>query len=378
MIVRLILTVAFAVLCNAPLSAGESNMLYFVTGKGPEDSGIYRAEFDPETGKFGKLELARKTQASASIAFSPDGKYVYTCGTSNIKIEKGSSACAYRIQDDGALELLNELTTGGAGPCYIETTADGKFALVANYSGGSAIAYSIADDGSLEKQIFFEQYEGASKADPKRQEKAHAHQFREIPGTDTLVVNDLGTDKIMVYHLDRKAKTITPAKTPYISTKPGDGPRHIDFLKLKSHIVCYGLNELASTLTTYHLRDGKLEVGMTVPMLPADYKKQNTAAEVRVHPNGKFVYATNRGHNSIAVYSVDPETGELTFVEREPTGGDHCRHFQFDPTRKFMLVANQNGGPIVVKTISDKDGSLTDTGETLDLNGVGCSRFRPE
>lgn len=385
MVIRMLVASLIACSFGLPhLQADESATLYFITGKGPQGSGIYRADFDSTTGQFGELTLATKTSASASIAFAPDGKTVYTCGKSNVKNETNTAACAYRIDQDGQFEALNELSTGGAGPCYIETTADGKFALVANYSGGSAIAYAINDDGSLDDEIFFEQYEGASQANPKRQEKAHAHQFREIPGTNLLVVNDLGTDKIYLYQLDRQNKKIQPAQVPSVSTQPGDGPRHIDFLNPDDgRIVCYGLNELASTLTTYHLHNAtntafNIEPGKTVPMLPADYTQPNTAAEVRVHPNGKFVYASNRGLNTIAVYAIDPTSSELTFVEREPTGGEHCRHFQFDPTGKFLIVANQNGGPIVVKKINPNDGTLSDTGESLALDGVGCSRFRPE
>ena len=148
MLIRALLFGFSAILSFASLlHAGESNTLYFVTAKGPEGSGIYRSEFDSKTGQFGPLELAIQTNASASIAFSPDGNTVYTCGKSNIKNDTGTSACAYRIGQDGKLTKLSELSTGGAGPCYIETSSDGKFALVANYSGGSAIAYSINGDG---------------------------------------------------------------------------------------------------------------------------------------------------------------------------------------------------------------------------------------
>ncbi len=360
------------------LVMAESSMLYFVTGKGPKGSGIYRAAFDSKTGKFGTLELAIKTKATSSLAFSPKGDVVYTCGRSDLSNQPEGVVAAFGIDEGGVMSALGELPTGGNGPCYVETTSDGLFGLAANYGGGSVAAFSIAEDGSLDQRIFFEKYTHASGVVKDRQGEAHAHQFREIPGTDVLIVNDLGADQIRLYDLNREQQTVTPHALPMIQAQPGDGPRHVDFLKVGGKLVGYVLNELANTVTSYYVDDEGPHVLQTVELLPDDFTDFSKAAEVRVHPSKKFLYATNRGLETVVAFQIGSNTGLLELVEREPTGGKHCRHVQFDPTGNFLIVANQEGGPIVVMSINPEDGSLTATGETLALDGVPCTRFRPQ
>ena len=261
---------------------------------------------------------------------------------------------------------MNQVSSHDEGPAHITLDRTGKYALVSNYTLGSVAVFPVLKDGRLGEATSFVQHKGSS-VNPERQKGPHAHAIALSPDNRFAVVADLGLDQLLVYSFDA-AKGTLGAKPQIVKAAPGAGPRHLVFSSDGRFL--YVINELQSTVVTYsyNAATGALHELQTISTLPKTFSGNNTAAEIEIHPSGKFLFASNRGEDSIAVFAIDSDTGTLMHVENDPTGGKTPRNFAIDPTGSWLLAANQDSDDIVVFRIDHKTGHLTPTGE--------CSRCR--
>jgi 6-phosphogluconolactonase len=360
-----------AILLSSLLLSGaaraESVRVYFGTG----GEGIYRSELDLESGALSDPLLAVRTAGAGFIEVAPDRRFIYATGNG----KDGGTVNAFVIDGaDGNLRPLNQQPSGGSGPCHVNVTPDGKGVLVANYGSGSVSSFPVNEDGSLGAPAGVRQHEG-SGPDKGRQEGPHAHSINPSPDGRFAFAADLGVDKLMIYTIDPTTKRLDPAPASFAKVAPGAGPRHFAFHP--NGRFAYVINELDNTITafSYDAAVGALAEIQTVPTLPEGFTAFSKTAEVRIHPSGKFLYGSNRGHESIAVYAVDPETGMLTFVEREPVGGKHPRNFNLDPSGRFLLAANMESDNVVVFRIDQTTGALEKAGPEIALKRPMCVRF---
>lgn len=356
----------------------EQIRFYVGTGTRAEDAagGIFTCEFDPGTGAISTTGHHAGIMQSTFLAISPDKKILYTVNeTDDFGGEKSGAFSAYRIESEtGNLEFLNQLSSGGSWPCHISTDRSGKVVLVANYGGGSALSAATGKDGSLEKIASFMQHEGAS-INKERQEVPHAHQIIMDP-TDTYVyVCDLGLDKIVIYRLNKATGALEPNDPPFIEVVPGSGPRHMTFHPNGKY--AYVINELNATIIVFNFdpSSGRLEAIQNISTLPPSYDTHKQCADIHVHPSGKFLYGSNRGHDTIAIFRIDRETGKLSVVGHQ---GEHIvwpRNFAIAPGGRFLLVANQNSNDVVSFAIDQETGDLTPTGHSLEIPRPMCIKF---
>ena len=294
--------------------------VYFGTYTSGEGKGIYVAELDRESGKLSEPRLAGEAVNPSFLAIHPSQKFLYAVGeVSDFEGKKSGGVSAFVVDPkSGALKLINQMSSGGAGPCHLTVDATGKDVLVANYGGGSVACLPINDDGSLRAASTFIQHEGSS-VDKQRQAGPHAHSINIDAANRYAVAADLGLDKLMVYRFDPVKGTLTPNDPPSLSLPAGGGPRHFAFHPDGVH--AYACNEMLSTVSalSYDPKQGVLTELQTISTLPAGGHPGNSTAEVRVHPSGKFVYVSNRGHDSIAMFAVDAKTGKLTPLGQEST-----------------------------------------------------------
>jgi 6-phosphogluconolactonase len=363
----------------SPLTAKAQNgtlRVYVGTYTGGDSEGIYVCELDRAHGTLSEPKLAAKAVNPSFLEIHPSGKFVYAVGEIDNAGTKGGAVSAFAVDADGTLTLINSQSSEGAGPCHVSLDAAGKHALVANYSSGSVACLPIQKDGSLGRATAFVQHEGSS-VNPQRQEGPHAHSINLDAANHFAIAADLGLDKLLVYRFDAAKGTLKPNDPPSVSVAPGGGPRHFAFHP--SGKFAYANNEMASSVTafTYDAKKGALKELHTLPTLPADYDgSQNTTAETRVHPSGDFVYVSNRGHDSVAIFSVDKATGKLTAVGHQSTGGKTPRNFNIDPSGEFLLAANQDSGNIVLFRIDRKMGKLAAAGAERKVPKAVCIRFR--
>jgi 6-phosphogluconolactonase len=288
----------------------------------------------------------------------------------------GSVSSFAMDRSTGKLTPLNTVSSKGSGPCHLTVDKTGKTLVVANYDGGSVAAFPIGPDGKLGESSYFDQHTGKG-ANAERQEKPHAHCAIVSPNNRFVFVADLGLDKIFSYRLDPATAKLTPNNPPTASVNAGAGPRH--FVIHPNQHFAYVINEIQNTITAFRYDNnrGTLTETQTITTLPADFHGENTTAEIAVHPNGKFVYGSNRGHDSIAVYSIDRSSGKLALLEHVPTQGKSPRNFEIDPTGNYLLAANQVTGNIVEFRIDTKTGKLTPTGTTLNIPAPVALLFVP-
>jgi len=369
-----ILSVAMVLLVGASMVAAETVGVYFgtYTDQGSSSDGIYRSTLDTATGQLSQPVLAVKAVNPSFLEIHPSGKFLYAV------CESGRTgtvmACAIDAET-GGLTLLNRLPSRGSGPCHISIDHAGKNALVANYGSGSAAVFPIQSGGKLASATGFVQHTGSS-INRRRQKEPHAHSINVSADDRFAFVADLGIDKIMIYKLDVAAGTIVANDPPFVKLKPGAGPRHFAFAPSGKH--AYVINELHNTMTAfnYDAAAGTLTEIQTISTLPDGFKGSTSCAEVRVHPTGRFLYGSNRGHDSIAVYRIDRATGMLTFVEHETAGIKTPRNFNIDPTGTFCLVANMDGDSVAVFRIDSQTGALASTDQKISVGQPVCIRFR--
>jgi 6-phosphogluconolactonase len=356
----------------------EKLRVYVGTYTGAKSKGIYLTELDLKTGELSAPTLAGTTTNPSFLALHPNHRFLYAVNEVDTFAGKSSgSVSAFAIDSQtGMLTLLNRQPSMGAAPAHLIVDRDGKNVIVANYTGGSVAVLPIMADGSLAPATSFIKHTGSS-IDRSRQTSPHAHGIALDAANRFAYVADLGLDKVLIYHYDADHGTLAPSDPPAGAVPPGSGPRHFAFHP--DGRTAYAINELKSTVTAFrHDPDtGALEALQTLSTLPADYKKTNSTAEVQVYPSGKFLYGSNRGHNSIAIFSIDKETGLLTLIGNQPTQGSTPRNFTIDPTATYLLAANQDSGKIVVFRIDPDSGMLNPAGHTVDVSMPVCVAVVP-
>jgi 6-phosphogluconolactonase len=358
-----------AVILSLPAMAEDMFVYFGSHGSGPH-IGFSLAHFDTDTGKLTKPVFLEEAVAPAYFIIRPDGKRLYTCNS-----VPGTSVSAYAIDPTTAkLTLLNQQPSGGGDPSYVSFDPSGRYLLVANFLGGSAAVFALRHDGSIGPRTAFIQHVGAS-LDPHDPRHAHAHSIRFDPSHHFALLADMGLDKIFVYRLNPKTGALTPNDPPFASVAPGSGPRHTAFDPRGRYV--YAINQTANSIVRFGWDSdrGALTQFESVSTLPEGFKGDDMAAEVLMHPNGKFLYATNRGDNSVAVFSVQMDTGRLTPIQHISSGGKTPRNAEFDPTGKWLLVSNQDSNNAVVFRIDQSTGQLTQNGDPVTVPAPFCERF---
>jgi 6-phosphogluconolactonase len=306
----------------------------------------------------------------------PHQRFLYAANEiANFGGQKSGAVSAFAIdRGTGKLTFLNQVSSRGAGPCYVSLDKTGRFVLVANYDGGSVAVFPVHQDGRLGEASAFVQHQGHG-VNPERQEGPHAHSIALSPDNRFALAADLGLDELLVYRFDAKRGSLAANQPPFAKVPAGAGPRHFDFSPGGKFV--YVINEMGNTITTfsYNAARGELRELQSVSTLPKDFKGENTTAEVQVHPSGKFLYGSNRGHDSIAVFAIDAGTGKLTPVEITLTQGKEPRNFAIDPTGEYLFAANQNSNNIAVFRIDSQTGHLTPTGQVLEAPSPVCVTF---
>ena len=357
--------------------AHADHFVYFGTYTGAKSKGIYAWRMTDE-GKLTRVGLVAETPSPSYLAVHPNGKVLYSVGEVNtFDGKKSGSVSAFSVDTaTGKLTLLNGQPSGGTGPCHLDVDRAGKCVVVANYGGGSVKALPIKDDGSLGEPGTFIQHQGSS-VNKSRQGEPHGHAIVVDPSQKFAVACDLGLDQVLVYKLDAASAKLTPNDPPFATVAPGSGPRHIAFHPKGK--FAYVINEMLCTMTAFEWDSGRgtLKEIQTISTLPGELAKGFSTAEVYVHPSGKFVYGSNRGHDSIVVYACDEKSGKLTLVQHQNTLGRTPRHFALHPNGKFLLAENQSTDNVAVFSIDADTGKLTATGEKLEVGSPVCAVFVP-
>lgn len=362
-------------------SAADGKYLFYVgtyTEEGSKSKGIYAYRYDAKTGNVTSLGLAAETVNPSWVALHPSGKFLYAVNeVGNYKGPNSGGLSAFSVdQTTGKLTFLNEVATRGADPCYVTIDKTGKFALVANYTGGSVAVFPIGADGKLGEASAFLQHTGRGR-NPQRQEGAHAHSIDLSADNRFAYVDDLGLDTVFTYRFDPNAKgALTSASL--VKVDSGAGPRH--FALRPDGKFAYVVTEMGHTVTVFSNdpASGKLQAVDKAMTLPDDFTGRNDDAEIRMHPSGKFVYASNRGEDTIVAYAIDEAKGTLTQVASVSTGGKEPRSFEIDPTGMLLFAENQKSDTVVIFKIDQKTGKLTPTGKVLDVASPVCLKFVAE
>ncbi len=360
---------------NVRSQASQDILLYVGTyTSGPSKSeGIYIYGFDSRNGHITPRKVVSGVEEPSFLAIDRRRRFLYSVNeTLDYQGQKGGAVSSFAIdQRTGSLSLLNKQPSMGAAPCHISITNDARFALIANYFGGNVAVLPIEKDGSLGRSVDVRQHEG--KGPKQQQEAPHAHSVLLDDKNRFAFVNDLGTDKVVIYEFDRNTGQLSPnAAQPFYKARPGAGPRH--FKIHPNGRFAFIVNELDMTVTSlrFDAELGKLSEVQTLSTLPTGYTGANSCADIHVSPDGNFLYASNRGHDSIVSYRIDPKTGSLQFIEHVPTGGKTPRNFVIDPTGSYLLAANQRSDSIVVFAIDRDTGKLSAAGQSVSVPSPVC------
>ena len=352
--------------------------LYIGTYTRGESQGIYHYQLDPNTGDLTAVGAATKATNPSYLAFSPDYRCLFAVNeTTDHDGQPTGAVSAFTIDSlTGDLTFLNQQPSHGEAPCHISVDATGAYLLAANYGSGTVSVFPIEADGRLRAASEVIQHEGSS-VNQQRQQGPHAHSITIDPNNRFAFAADLGIDKVMSYRLDLNEGRLIANNPPSVSVTPGDGPRHFDFHPNGRY--AYLINEIGSTVTAfnYEAESGSLQEIETISSLPAGFDGRNSTADIHVHPNGKFLYGSNRGHNSIVIYRIDEATGRLTLIGHESTQGEVPRNFAIDPTGRILLAANQNTDNVVTFWIDQSTGKLTPTGHSAKVPTPVCLKMIP-
>ena len=354
----------------------DKALVFIGTYTHTDSRGIYTCRFDADSGALEQVSAATGAGNPSFLALHPNKRFLYAASeVHEFDGKRQGAVYAYSVDpDSGELTYINSKGAGGPGPCHVKVDATGRFVLAANYHGGSVCVLPIQDDGGLSPASHFIQHEGSS-VNPRRQDKAHAHSINPDPQNRFAYVPDLGQDRVVIYRLDTQEGRLLPNAPAYVELPPGFGPRHFDFHP--NGKWSYLINELASTITAFE-RDpesGNLSEFQTIPTLPTGFSGSNTTADIHVHPSGGFVYGSNRGHNSIAIFAVDQTSGRLTPLGHRSTRGRTPRNFAIDPSARYLLAVNQDTDNITSFHIDQDSGQLTPTGHEATIPMPVCVRF---
>jgi 6-phosphogluconolactonase len=363
---------------GAPPPAAGPCLVYVGTYTSSNSKGIYAWRLDTATRSVSSLGVVAETPNPTFLQIAPNHRFLYAVNeVDRFEGKAAGSVSAFSMDAaSGKLTFLNQQTSGGRGPCHLTLDREGRNVLVANYNGGSIECLPVQSDGRLGAPTVLLQHSGKS-INPARQEGPHAHCMTLDAANHFAFVCDLGLDKIMSYGFDVSLGILVPSQPAFTATKPGAGPRHLVFYP-DGRQACV-INELNSTIVRYAYdgATGALTEMQTVALLPQGFTGVSTAAEIAVHPSGKFLYGSNRGDDSIAVFSTDAATGNLAFLQRVSTGGKTPRNFTIDPSGKFLFAANQNSDNIVVFNIDAASGKLAQSGQVLEAPSPVCIQFVP-
>ncbi len=355
--------------------AGSHHLAFVGTYTGKTGSkGIYAFDFDSSTGTLSPKGLAAETPSPSWVAIHPSGKFAYAANETG----KDSTVTAFSLDSKTAkLTQLNQMSALGQDPCYLSFDKTGKYLFAANYSSGNVVVFPILPDGKLGEHTANVKDAGTLGPNKERQEAPHAHWIQVAPNNRFVFVSDLGLDAILVYRFDAAKGTLTPNDPPAGKLAPGSGPRHVAFSPSGKFV--YVVSELSNTVTAFSFDSAKgtLHEFQIISTLPKDFSGRNDDAEITVHPNGKWLFASNRGHDTIAVYAINPADGSLTSAGEFATGGKEPRHFTIDPTGKFLLAENQNSNSIAVFRIDSATGALTKASQAEDIPSPVCLTFMP-
>lgn len=365
------------ILGHAADSSQQKYFVYVGTYTGHGSKGIYAYRFDPVSGQFTSLGLVAESVQPSFLAIGSNGRFLYA--VNEIDAFSGQPTGAVSVfaihPETGKLSFLNQVSSRDQGPAHITLDRSGRYALISNYTLGSVGVFPVLEDGRLGEASAFVRHKGSS-VNPARQKGPHAHAVAMSPDNRFAIVADLGLDEIIIYPFDATKGTLVMA-AHVVKAKPGAGPRHLVFDS--SGRFLYVINELDSTIVSYEYESpgGTLRELQTVSTLPKSFAGISTAAEITIHPSGRFLFASNRGDDSLAVFAIDPKRGTLTLVETDSTRGKTPRHFELDPTGKWLLAANQDSDEVAVFRVNPDTGHLTATGEALHVPSPACVKFVP-
>jgi 6-phosphogluconolactonase len=350
--------------------------IYVATHRGPTSKGIYRLRMDMTHGTLSAPEPVNEAAHQLFLAAHPSNRFLYSVGETvdSAGARKGFVSAFAVAPGSGKLEMLNQLPSAGGEPCHLIVDKSGRNVLVANYGGGSVEVRPVGKDGRLGEPTSVVQHRDS---DPNSTRKPHAHSVNLDASQRFAFVADLGLDKVFVYRFDAAKGKLTPNDPPAVTVAEGSGPRH--FALHPGGRFAWVINEKANTVIAFALDAdaGVLKVIQTISTLPDGYADKTYTAELKVHPSGRFLYGSNRGHDSIAGFAIDPATGTLTAIGRTPAGGKWPRNFEMDPTGNYLLSVNKNSDNIVVFRIDPDSGALTPTGVTAQVPGPSCAKFLP-
>ena len=375
---RTLITLFLGVVLIMPTVSHADDPLVFVSAFAAGDEGaIHAFRFDSKNGTLTPQAQTTDVEHPFFLVISPDRRFLYSIDTDKFGGAEDEFVAAYSIKDrTGKLVRLNRQSAKGSASCYLDIDATGKTVVLANYSSGSVAALPVQKDGSLGEATSFMQHEGSS-ANPKRQKAPYAHSIEISPDNRFALAADLGIDKVMIYQLDATTAKLTTAKAQAFATvEPGSGPRHLTFHPNGKNV--YLINELKNTVTwfKYAPETGELTSQQTISTLPADFDGVSHCADLKITPDGKFLYGTNRGHDSVAIYAIGDD-GRLSLVKIEPSLGKGPQNLFITPDGKWLLCANMPGNNLVVFRIDSKTGQLTPHGNPVSIKMPSCIRWLP-
>ena len=361
----------------APEAAPGTHIAYVGSYTRGEAQGISAYRFDSGSGDMTPIGLVAESPNPSFLAVHPNGRRLYAVNEGDPDSPSNGSISAFEIDSaTGNLTFLNKVDSMGDGPCHIAVDKTGKFVFVANYGGGSVVSYRLQADGSLGDLASHIEHEGSSVHE--RQQAPHAHEAYVAPDNAYLFVLDLGMDKVMAYRINAETGELTANDPPFADMVPGAGPRHMEIAPDADYAYVLGEIDLTITTFAYDVAAGSFERLQVVSTLPAGSDAVGSTAEIEVSSDGRFVYGSNRGHDSIAVFAVDEADGTLTLVEHEPTQGGPPRNFVIDPTGAYLFAENQNSNTIVQFHRNAETGELTPTGQvSTDSPTPVCMVFVP-
>lgn len=372
------LLLASTLLATTAPAADHQYIVYVgtYTQDGGTGKGIYAFRYDTKTAKVNELGVAAEAANPTWFAVHPNGHFLYAVSeVGNYHGPNSGGVIAFAIDGtNGKLTFLNEVASRGAGPCNLTFDRTGKFLLVANYGGGSIAVFPILADGTLGPATDLVQHTGHGP-NAARQEGPHPHSIVLTPDNRFAIVNDLGLDELLVYRFDVTTGKLTPNDPPFTKVDPGSGPRHMALAP--NGKFAYVINEMECTVTVFSvdLGAGVLHLVQSISTVPTNFKGRNDDAEIEMLPSGKFLYASNRGDDSLAIYAIDPTTGMLKQTGSVKTGGKEPRAFEIDPRGELLFAANRDSGNVVIFRIDAKTGQLTATGQVLNVPWPVCVKF---
>ena len=370
---KLFLICLLAILvAGMPVSA-KKHILYVGTYTEGLTDGIFVYSFNDHSGKLVNLKIPAVSNNPSYLTISKDKKFLYAVGElDNLGANKSGGVSAFRIEENGKLTLVNHVLTYGANPCHVSLSPDNKLLIASNYTGGNLSVFKVLPDGSLSDMVQRIQDSGSGPF-PERQAEPHVHSSQFNSTGKLLYVADLGIDELKIFSVSSEQTPLTPYSQPFVKLPPGSGPRHFAFSADGRYI--YVINELASTVTVLMKYGDDWKDVQNIKAIPKDFKGESWCADIHISDDGRFVYGSNRGHNSITVFKRDPVNGKLEVIETVPVEGNWPRNFTIDPTGRFILVANQKSNDITVFKIDQASGKLTYTGIKVPNHSPVCLKF---